>query len=94
MAKTVVYQITNTVNDKIYIGVHKLCYDESRCTYMGSGTRLRSAIRKYGLPVFRKQVLYECATEEEAYMLERRIVNFDFITRNDTYNIKVGGKQI
>lgn len=84
-----VYQITNTVNNKIYIGVHstKDLYD----SYLGSGTSLKRAIKKYGKDQFDKKILHIVESVEEAYMLEEELVNQEFVCRDDTYNMKIGG---
>ena len=51
-----VYKVTNSVNGKFYIGVHKTRnpYD----SYMGSGEGIKLAIKKYGKDKFVKQVLF------------------------------------
>jgi len=84
-----VYQITNTVNKKIYIGVHKTTNPHDR--YLGSGLAIKDAIAKYGRAAFIKEVLYIFETQEEAYAKEKEIVNEDFVARNDTYNMVGGG---
>lgn len=84
----IVYKTTNNVNGKIYIGV----YGGTRDDYYGSGSLLRKAFSKYGKENFSRQTLYEFDSLEEAYKKEAEIVDLDFIKRDDTYNLQVGGK--
>ena len=85
-----IYQITNTVNGKIYIGKHitKNIDDE----YFGSGKYLKRAQQKYGLDKFIKIILFELQNKEEMDLLEKYVVTEAFCARSDTYNIKVGGE--
>jgi len=84
-----VYQITNIINDKIYIGMHQtLDIDDD---YMGSSEVLRKAYKKYGIENFTKQILYTFDSEQDMLDKEAEIVNEDFVKRIDTYNIKEGG---
>lgn len=84
-----VYQITNLVNGKIYIGKHttKDPYDN----YMGSGKLIIQAIKKYGLENFTKEILFCFTDEKEAFLKEEEIVTKEFIDRENTYNIVLGG---
>lgn len=79
--------ITNNINGKFYIGVHKGPMKH----YWGSGKALKGAITKYGKQHFRRVVLFECPDAKTAYALETIIVNKTFIERNDTYNMSLGG---
>ncbi|MCI2234709.1 hypothetical protein MKK42_21810 [Escherichia coli] len=83
-----VYQITNLLNGKIYVGAHKGEPDDG---YMGSGVMITRAIKKHGVENFRKDILLECETQEQMYLEESRIVTKDFIEREDTYNLTLGG---
>ena len=86
------YKITNTVNNKIYIGVHKtLKNNPLDKSYWGSSVWLKNSIPKYGIEEFSKQILYIFKTEKEAFDKEEKIVNQEFIDREDTYNMALGG---
>lgn len=85
-----IYKITNTINNKIYIGKHKT--NDINDSYMGSGKILHKAIEKYGIDKFKKEILFECSNEEEMNQKEAEIVDEEFIARLDTYNIKLGGQ--
>jgi len=85
---SIIYQTTNNVNNKIYIGVHS----GNDPSYLGSGKLLKQAIRKYGKAAFTRTVLYEFDTIEQAFAKEAEIVNENFIARDDVYNIMPGGK--
>lgn len=87
--KHYVYKITNTVNGKIYVGVHGTAnFDDG---YMGSGKFIKMAAAKYGNQNFIKEELAKFDTPEEAYLMEREIVDADFVKRGDTYNCDIGG---
>ena len=84
-----VYKITNKINDKIYVGVHKTTdLDDG---YMGSGVHLRRAQEKYGIKNFEKEIIAIFDNRDEMFRLESEIVNEEFVSREDTYNLKVGG---
>jgi hypothetical protein len=84
-----IYKITNLINNKIYIGKHKTL--DKNDSYFGSGSLLKNAILKYGINNFKKEIVFECLSEEEMENREEEIVNEDFVARLDTYNIQIGG---
>lgn len=85
----VIYKITNKLNGKEYIGKHSTNHIND--SYMGSGRVLLSALKKHGKENFDKEVLYTFDNEKDAYDKEAELVNEDYILREDTYNVKLGG---
>ena len=83
------YKITNLVNNKFYIGVHKTknLNDE----YMGSGKVIRQAIKKHGIENFKKEILEFFSDSKSMLEKEREIITEDFLLRADVYNLRKGG---
>lgn len=84
-----IYQTTNLINNKIYIGKHITTNIEDN--YFGSGKLLKEDIKKYGIENFSFKILINLHNEEEMNLLEKLVVTQDFCNREDTYNINVGG---
>ena len=102
--KYIVYKTTCLVNNKIYVGVHQTKNPEIFDGYLGRGlyknhskyiknpiAPFHYAVKKYGFKNFIRETLFIFDTREEAYMKEAEIVNEEFILRDDTYNIALGG---
>lgn len=86
----IIYKITNKIDGKFYIGSHKTKNLDDG--YMGSGKYLRRAQEKYGMENFFREILFVFDTSEEMYAKEAEIVNEDFLTTQNVYNIKIGGR--
>lgn len=80
-----VYAITNTINNKIYIGCHKTKnpYDN----YMGSGKYLKRAQNKYRIENFSKEVLLDFGSPGEMYQAEVQLIS----DLKPEYNLHKGG---
>jgi hypothetical protein len=87
--KYIVYEITNKVNCKIYVGVHKT--ENLNDSYMGSGKNIKDAIKKYGIDNFDKKYLAIFDNPKEMFEMESEIVNESFVNNKNTYNISLGG---
>lgn len=79
-----IYETTNLINGKKYIGKHKSTKFEST-KYLGSGKALNNAIAKYGKKNFVVNLIEECETEEQ--LSEREIFWIDYYNavENDNY---------
>jgi hypothetical protein len=55
----IIYKTTNLINNKIYIGQSKY----NNCDYLGSGSLLKKAIKKYGKQNFKKEIIEYCHTK-------------------------------
>lgn len=84
-----VYCTTNTVNGHFYIGVHQT--DNMDDGYLGSGKRLHYAIEKYGKENFKRRIIKMCDSPEMAYQIEAFLVTQYIVSREDCYNIVLGG---
>lgn len=84
------YKITNLINGKMYIGKHVTSNLDDG--YMGSGKIIQKAIKKYGIESFRKEWLGFYEDEEELNYMERVFVDETWISREDTYNLCLGGE--
>lgn len=84
-----VYKTTNLINGKYYVGIHSTSNELDN--YLGSGKRLHYAISKYGRDNFKREILCYANSRKHLYELERDIVNIEFISQDDTYNLVTGG---
>lgn len=83
------YRVTNKVNGKIYVGVHKTkCLDDG---YMGSGKVIIRAIEKHGIENFEKEILEHFEDAASMFEREKEVVDAEFLARDDVYNLRRGG---
>ena len=68
-----IYKITNKINNKIYYGQHTTSNLDDG--YMGSGSALHKAFKKYGIENFEKKILKFYNSPEELNIVEARLVN-------------------
>ena len=85
-----IYETTCKVNGKKYRGFHVTSNPND--DYLGSGSFLKKAIRKYGAENFEKHVLEFCESFEAMLIAEAKWVDESWISREDTYNLLEGGK--
>lgn len=83
------YKITNKVNGHFYYGIHST--KDLNDGYMGSGTRLHYAYKKYGIDCFEKEIIAFFDTRKEASKYEAEVVNETLIMDDHCYNIRLGG---
>ena len=81
-----IYKITNNINQKHYIGMHKT--NNLDDGYMGSGILIRRAIEKYGKENFNKEILYAFDNELDMRNKEKELV----VLSENSYNLLEGGK--
>ena len=93
MAYGFVYKTTNVVNGKIYIGQRIRTNNEKDDIYLGSGSLLFKAIKKYGKENFTRIILEECVSQEELNLYEIKYISeFKSTDKTIGYNIRKGGK--
>ena len=83
------YKITNKVNGHFYYGIHST--NNLDDGYMGSGTRLHYAYKKYGIDCFEKEIIVFFDTRKEAAKYEAEVVNENLIIDPNCYNVILGG---
>lgn len=86
-----IYLTTNLINGKIYIG-QRTCQDPSTDKYLGSGTILKKAIKRYGKENFHKEILYFCNDKKEMDEMEIWFIEkYNARDQSIGYNIHIGG---
>lgn len=81
----IVYKTINKVNGMFYIGKHST--ENINDLYLGSGTRINHAIKKYGRENFTKEILFVFEDESSALLMESKIISDLQIPNPNCYNI-------
>jgi hypothetical protein len=102
----ILYETTNVINGKIYVGIHSTnniddgyigcgVYSEKvakKEAKRNSNIPFINAVNKYGYESFKRKVIADFENRHDLVNAEEFIVNEDFIDRCDTYNIALGGR--
>lgn len=83
-----IYKTTNAVNNKIYIGKA----NKNDPLYLGSGLKIKSAIKKYGKGNFHKEIIEECESNVIGLREKHWIEFYNSTDDNIGYNISSGGE--
>lgn len=83
------YKIVNLINNKFYYGVHST--DDLDDGYMGSGTILHKAYKKYGVENFEKTILQFFDNMNDMYAYEKKIVTEELVKDKNCHNQMTGG---
>lgn len=68
----ITYITTNLVNNKQYVGDHST--NNINDSYLGSGTLVLKAIKKYGRENFKREIIQICESKEEAFNLQEKYI--------------------
>lgn len=89
MKKHFIYLTTNLITNEKYIGKH---FGETTDNYLGSGTILLRAIKKYKKENFKREILYISKTKEENSEKEKEYISkYNAVKDRKFYNIHKGG---
>ena len=85
----IIYQTTNLINGKKYIGRDAW----NRPNYLGGGRALKNAIKKYGKENFKKEILEYCNSKEELLDREAYWLKFYNVVEDPNfYNMTLSSK--
>lgn len=83
-----IYQTTNLLNNKKYVGAHST--DNIEDGYLGSGRVLKQALKKYGKEIFSREILEFCSIDNWQQRETHWIIENNTKSPNG-YNISDGG---
>jgi len=85
-----IYIATNLINSKKYIGQRK--YSRGWKSYVGSGTAIKKAIKKYGRENFSRDIICFADNKKELNKLEEYYIElYHAVISHEYYNLKEGG---
>jgi len=82
-----VYRVTNRITGAVYVGQRR---GEFRSWYLGSGTVIRNAVKKYGATNFLLEFIQSAFDQPSLDRLETHFIS-EARSRGETYNIRDGG---
>jgi hypothetical protein len=85
-----IYRTLNIVNGKYYLGKHQT--ENPNDDYLGSGSAIKAAIKKYGRASFTKEVLFVFDNEHEMNLKERELITEELVADKNSYNKGIGGE--
>ncbi len=85
----IVYKTVNKINNKYYYGIHSTNNVDDG--YLGSGTNIRRAIKKYGKDAFERKIICVFDDRTDALFYEKKIVSTELLNDESCYNIVEGG---
>lgn len=68
-----VYSVVNLINNRIYIG--KRTSTSIKDSYLGSGTAIKQAVKKYGKESFGRNILEYASSPDDLHELELKYIN-------------------
>lgn len=86
----IVYEVTNKLNGKTYIGIHRT--NNINDGYLGSGTGIQASVRLHGKENFSRRILYDFDNEFEMLDKEAELVDEEYVKNPETYNQTKGGR--
>jgi group I intron endonuclease len=84
-----IYEVTNLVNGKTYIGQH--ITQDLEDGYLGSGKALKAAIKKYGRAIFKREIIAFANGPTSLNFMERCLVPLWWAELPINYNMMEGG---
>jgi group I intron endonuclease len=87
-----IYKTTNLINNRYYIGLHST--DNLDDEYLGSGTYLNRAIKKYGKPNFKREILEFHKSRKDVIIREKELVTLLEVQDANCMNMVRGGQSV
>ena len=84
------YLVTDLTNGFQYKGIHST--DDLNDSYLGSGVEILEAVESKGYQCFTREVIFTASSREDLLRWESEAVDYDWVSRNDTYNQVLGGQ--
>ncbi len=89
-----IYKITNTINNKIYIGFSKNPenrFKQHKKQCKGSKSKLSRALLKYGKENFNITIIYQSKDRKHCLKIEKDFIE-EYNSIKEGYNISIGGE--